>query len=70
MGTTILYCESRREQAVDIYLNPELAGVGLLDWKSFDGIVDLGYAHTKEVLASMSEEHKVRSRFRCSLSDS
>jgi NTE family protein len=59
MGTTILYSESRREQArqsVDIYLNPELAGVSLLDWKAFDRIVNLGYAHTKEVLASMPEK--------------
>lgn len=59
MGTTILYSESRREQAkqsVDIYLNPELAGVSLLDWKSFDRIVDLGYTHAKQVLASMSDE--------------
>ena len=59
MGTTILYSESRREQAkqsVDIYLNPDLARVSLLDWKSFDRIVDIGYTHAKEVLASMTEE--------------
>ena len=59
MGTTVLYSESRREQAkqsVDIYLNPDLARVSLLDWKSFDRIVELGYVHAKEVLASMPEE--------------
>ncbi len=59
MGTTILYSESRREQArqsVDIYLNPELAGVSLLDWKSFDRIVNLGYVHAKEVLAAMPKD--------------
>jgi NTE family protein len=59
MGTTILYSESRREEArrsVDIYLNPELAGVGLLDWKQFDRIVELGYRHAKEVLAGIPEQ--------------
>jgi NTE family protein len=58
MGITILYSESRREHAkrsVDIYLNPELAGVGLLDWKAFDRIVALGYSHAKSVLESMPE---------------
>jgi NTE family protein len=59
MGTTILYSESRRDEArksVDLYLNPELPGVSLLDWKGFDRIVDLGYQHTIEVLAGMSEQ--------------
>jgi NTE family protein len=59
MGVTILYSESRREQAkqsVDIYLNPELAGIGLLDWKGFDRIVKLGYAGAKDVLSKMSPE--------------
>lgn len=58
MGTTILYSESRREQArrsVDIYLNPELAGVGLLDWKAFDRIVELGYQHARNVLESLPQ---------------
>jgi NTE family protein len=59
LGTTVLYSESRRDAArnsVDLYLNPELAGVSLLDWKGFDRIVDLGYQHTIEVLAGMSEQ--------------
>lgn len=59
MGTTILYSESRRDQAgksVDIYLNPELAGIGLLDWKAFDRIVNIGYLHAKDVIAKMTEQ--------------
>ena len=58
MGTTILYSESRRDQAresTDIYLNPNLGGVPLLDWKAFDRIVDIGYRHTQEVLAAMTD---------------
>jgi NTE family protein len=58
MGTTILYSESRREEAkqsVDIYINPDVGGVALLDWTAFDRIVELGYRRAKEILSSMSE---------------
>ena len=53
VGTTLLYSESRREQArasVDVYINPDLASVGLLEWKAFDRAVELGYAEAREVL--------------------
>ena len=59
MGTTILYSESRREQArssVDLYFNPDLGGIGLLDWKAFDRSVEIGYVHAREVLSRMSTE--------------
>ena len=58
MGTTILYSESRREQArqsVDIYVNPDLTRVALLDWKAFDRIVEIGYRHAVEILSQMPE---------------
>jgi NTE family protein len=58
MGTTILYSESRRAESaesVDLYLNPDLARVGLLEWKAFDRIVDIGYRCGKEMLEGMSE---------------
>jgi NTE family protein len=56
---SVLYSESRREQArqsVDIYINPALSGVPLLDWKAFDRIVDIGYESAKQVLSAMSGE--------------
>jgi NTE family protein len=59
MRTTILYSESRGEQAresVDLYLNPDLSRIGLLDWKGFEKIVDIGYRYAKEVLAAMNED--------------
>jgi NTE family protein len=59
MTTTILYSESQREQAkqsVDIYVNPPLSGVPLLEWKAFDRIVDIGYESARQVLSSMSDE--------------
>jgi NTE family protein len=53
MNSTILYSLSRREQArklTDLYFNPPLHRVGMLDWKRFDSVVRQGYAHAKEVL--------------------
>ena len=53
VGTTLLYSASRTEQArqsVDLYVNPRLEGVGLLDWKAFDRTVEAGYRSALEVL--------------------
>src|SRR5260370_19471589 len=35
---------------VDLLIEPPLAQVSMLDWKSFDFTVDAGYLHTMEVL--------------------
>lgn len=54
MNVTILYSVSRQHHArllTDLYFNPPLDRVGLLDWKRFDQIVQQGYAHAVEVLA-------------------
>jgi NTE family protein len=55
MNVTILYSMSRahRAQAMsDLYFNPPLDRVGLLEWKRYDDIVQQGYAHAVEVLAA------------------
>lgn len=55
MNVTILYSMSRahRAQAMcDLYFNPPLDRVGLLEWKRFDDIVQQGYVHAGEVLAA------------------
>lgn len=57
MNSTILYSLSRREQArrlTDLYFNPPLHRVGMLDWKRFDSVVRQGYAHAKEVLGAQA----------------
>jgi NTE family protein len=54
MGTPLLYSESRRKQSnalVDVYINPDLSGIGLLDWKAFDQTVELGYNEACKVLS-------------------
>ncbi|MCM2255523.1 MAG: patatin-like phospholipase family protein [Vicinamibacteria bacterium] len=56
--STILYSNSRRKQTkqyTDLYFNPEMGRVGLLEWSRFESIVELGYLHAKELLGRMSE---------------
>jgi len=55
LNVTILYSMSRQRHArllTDLYFNPPLDRVGLLEWKRFDQIVQQGYAHAREVLAT------------------
>lgn len=53
MNVTVLYSVSRQRQSrklTDIYMNPPLERVGMLQWNRFDQIVAQGYAHACEVL--------------------
>jgi NTE family protein len=53
INSTILYSLSRQKQArllTDIYFNPPLARVGMLDWKRFDEVMRQGYDHARQVL--------------------
>ncbi|MES2581412.1 MAG: patatin-like phospholipase family protein [Pseudomonadota bacterium] len=55
MTVTILYSMSRQRSAqklCDLYFNPPLAGVGMLQWNRFETIVQRGYDHAREVLAA------------------
>ena len=59
MNVTILYSSSRQQQArklTDLYFNPPLERVGMLQWDRFDQIVQQGQAHANEVLAAMSAQ--------------
>jgi NTE family protein len=54
MNVTILYSNSRQRQAqqlTDLYFNPPLHRVGMLQWARFDSIVAQGFAHGQQVLA-------------------
>jgi NTE family protein len=54
MSTTILYSTSRRRQArelSDLYFDPPLERVGMLDWQRFAPIVAQGYEHARARLA-------------------
>jgi len=57
MNVTILYSMSRQSHAklqTDLYFNPPMDRVGLLEWKRFDQIVQQGHAHAVEVLSKKS----------------
>jgi NTE family protein len=57
INSTVLYSMSRQQQAraeTDLYFNPQLERVGMLDWKRFEEVVRLGYEHALEVLESMN----------------
>lgn len=59
-SVTTLHGSSRQAQArrlTDLYFNPPLERVGMLQWDRFDDIVQQGRAHADEVLATMSARH-------------
>jgi NTE family protein len=56
MNVQILYSTSRQQhkrRLTDVYFNPPLERVGLLQWERFDEIVAQGHAHGLEVLAAL-----------------
>jgi NTE family protein len=56
MNVTILYSVSRQRQAqklTQLYLNPPLERVGLLEWGKFEQIVQQGYEYAKGVLSRL-----------------
>jgi NTE family protein len=53
MNVTVLYSASRLQQTrklIDVYINPPLDRVGMLQWKRFEQIVAQGHAHACTVL--------------------
>jgi NTE family protein len=61
LNMTILYSLSRQQQArrdCNIYLNPPLQRVGLLQWARFDSIVRDGHAHAVAVLQGLDRQQR------------
>jgi NTE family protein len=59
MNVTILYSASRQRESqklTDLYFNPPLERVGMLQWEKFDAIVEQGYAHGNDVLSTLGED--------------
>jgi len=57
MNVTILYSVSRQRQAqrlTDLYFNPPLDRVGMLQWNRFAQVVAQGHAHACQVLAALT----------------
>jgi NTE family protein len=58
LDVTILHSVSRQRHALaltDLYFNPPLDRIGLLESKRFDQIVEQGYAHAVEVLRTRGD---------------
>jgi NTE family protein len=65
MNVQILYSISRQEgkrKLTDIYFNPPLERVGMLQWDRFDDIVRQGHAHAVEILDRLPPQDWVRLR--------
>ncbi len=58
LNITILYSTSRQREAqrlADLYFNPPLYKVGLLQWSRFDEIVRQGYEYAVQVIGALPE---------------
>jgi NTE family protein len=67
MNVQILYSASRRPHArklTDVYLNPPLERVGLMQWDKFEEIVQQGYAHAVAMLDGIEFGPPARMRVR------
>ncbi|MFO1414037.1 MAG: patatin-like phospholipase family protein [Burkholderiales bacterium] len=65
MNVQILYSMSRQTHArrqTDVYFNPPLERVGMLQWNRFDEIVGQGHAHGTEVLEALDPQAIARMR--------
>jgi NTE family protein len=65
MNVQILYSISRQEanrRLTDVYFNPPLERVGMLQWDRFDDIVKQGHAHAVEILDRMAPHELARLR--------
>jgi NTE family protein len=65
LNITILYSISRQEEArrlTDLYFNPPLKRVGMLQWERFDSIVREGEQHAVEVLDGLTAAQRAALR--------
>ncbi len=50
------YLGQEYRRNADLYFNPPLRKVALIDWSKFDQIFDIGYQHAKALLAEYREK--------------
>jgi NTE family protein len=63
LNVTILYSTSRQREAqrlTDLYLNPPLSRVGLLQWSRFDEIVRQGYDYAAKLMDELPDDQRAR----------
>jgi NTE family protein len=52
----------RQSELADLIIQPPLGDIDLRDWKAFDRTVEIGYRHTREVLAGTPDALKTHLR--------
>lgn len=63
VNAMMLASQARQREArrrANLCFMPPLVGIGMLDWKKFDAIVDLGYRHATEILGQASSNDAAR----------
>ena len=61
LNVSILNSQSRMAESrahADVCFTPDLGRIGMLDWRSFDRVVDAGYQHARSVLADLPDAVK------------
>lgn len=59
LNVSIMHSQSKLKASkahADVCFTPDLGRIGMLNWKAFDHIVNLGYQHGREVLAALPPE--------------
>ncbi|GAB3559767.1 patatin-like phospholipase family protein [Spirosoma fluminis] len=65
LNATLLYSSARRNENIrhtDLYFNPDVSRYGIMNWASYDHIVQKGYDHAVEVLNSLHPDELARLR--------
>ncbi len=65
LNTTLLYSTARRTENIrhtDLYFNPDVSRYGMMNWASYDKIVQKGYEHAVEILTKLPADELARLR--------
>ncbi|GAB3499042.1 patatin-like phospholipase family protein [Spirosoma knui] len=65
LNATLLYSSARRNENIrhtDLYFNPDVSRYGIMNWASYDHIVQKGYEHAIEVLNGLHPDELARLR--------
>ncbi|GAB3959406.1 patatin-like phospholipase family protein [Spirosoma harenae] len=65
LNATLLYSSARRNENIqytDLYFNPDVSRYGIMNWSSYDSIVQKGYEHALTVLNQLNSDELARLR--------
>ncbi|GAB3710883.1 patatin-like phospholipase family protein [Spirosoma flavus] len=65
LNATLLYSSARRNENIrhtDLYFNPDVSRYGIMNWSSYDDIVQKGYEHALEILNQLTPDELAQLR--------